>query len=1495
MAGVLGEIDVLPWTRFWIPRHTAPVLDGRGYLADPEGLYGGDINPQARTLEQLENQPCVALLGEPGSGKSYAVRAYVAGLRGNSSATLLDADCRWNPDLNEQIFVTDAFKLWLAGRAPLTLVLDSLDEHPQGTYDVASQLIDRIRRGPVDSLRLRIACRTAEWPAVLDEQLRLLWKPKGEEPQATFRALAPLRQSDIALAAGKDAAGFLDEVARVDAGSLASRPVTLGFLLKEYRRCGKLPRTRLDLYEEGCRILCEESSRSRHGARRTGKLRGPERLAIASRIAAVCVLGRRSIVYTGMDLGTVPLEAVTLGDLAGATEPSAFGQVTVDTDALEEVLNVSGLFTPRGSNQIGWAHQTYAEFLAARFLLERGLSTAHLAREVLNLGMGRVVPALRETVAWLASMNREFFQHMLVADPEPLLGSDSAMEGNAEREALVGALLEKIDRREVSVMTMLHRNELLARLNHPGLAEQLRPYIIGRDRYIMARRAALDLLDACKVVVLQDLVANVVLDASEDNEIRSSAASALVRIGSRETKRRLLPLLRGECERDPEGELKGYVLLALWPDDITAVELFASLTPSRTRIHGGSYGHFLDRLIETLRPAALPEALRWTLRLPARRDVPLWFADLLDKILQMAWERLENAEVRALLAQAVVRRLAVHDGIFESRGHRGEETPDPARDDGRRRLLATAMVALLPWGPYDTCSLVHHRFVLPQDVPWAIEQLRAGATSAEREHWAAVLSQIACLNWTFEIADPILEALDELSELRQAMPWLIKEVELGSALSRWMRRQYRQERKSRGRFRVKPLVPRKFSRIGRRVQYCLRRFGEGDADAGWKLQLLLAVDPEGKSHGDLYEEDITKFPGWQRADEEVRNRILGVGREYLLRANEHSGKWLGKEVLYHPAAAGYRYICLIDAFDPAWLDEQAVAVWANWSAIAVAFALNADAQSQRIVSRAYRAEPARVRDTLRVLLDEDHRKHRYPFRLYQMAACWDADLGRFLLDYAQRPDLHPRFLGELLDELILHRIEGAMDAAVSILMGPVPEGGPGRLRAHAAAHALMAFDPKVGWPIVRPLIEMDPAFGNEVFLTFVREVEDRHSSAWSKCLSIADAVAIYVWIERYFPSDNDPQDRQGEIHEITPRHMVAELRNSLLSELRSRGTIEAVAALEQLQKTFPDRDFTWSIHGAKEAAAQGTWTSRAPREIIDLRPTPCTPMPDHPPTAAAPSFSFPPLLVEAYRQNKLAVLFGSGLSMARDVMGKFPRWNELPERLFEQAQNHGVLAPQQLDGLRTVLKGGHLSLEGMLRLLDLPKDALRGARRYQAALNAIFRPPNATPGDVHRALVELGLGVLVTTNYDQLVEKAEPARQPYTWKKSDGVLSDINEGRKVLYKIHGTADDEDTVVMTRSEYDAAARDEPYQRTMSYLLQTYTFLLVGYGINDPLDLDLIFELNIRAFGSATSLHYALMNDPHDRDRWQRELNVQVVPYHNHDDLPAILRALRATKP
>ena len=136
------------------------------------------------------------------------------------------------------------------------------------------------------------------------------------------------------------------------------------------------------------------------------------------------------------------------------------------------------------------------------------------------------------------------------------------------------------------------------------------------------------------------------------------------------------------------------------------------------------------------------------------------------------------------------------------------------------------------------------------------------------------------------------------------------------------------------------------------------------------------------------------------------------------------------------------------------------------------------------------------------------------------------------------------------------------------------------------------------------------------------------------------------------------------------------------------------------------------------------------------------------PTAAPGDFYFPPPLLEAYRQNKLAVLFGSGLSPTKKAGGPFPTWEELPERLLDQALQHGVMTPRKVDAHREVFASGHDSLEAMLDALEGIKSALIGMRKYQAALEAIFCPANAKSVEIHGVLVDLDVKVLVTTNYD---------------------------------------------------------------------------------------------------------------------------------------------------
>ena len=62
-------------------------------------------------------------------------------------------------------------------------------------------------------------------------------------------------------------------------GPLASRPVTLGLLMKIYKNRGELPHTQAELYRTGCRLLATETA----GVSSLGKRQNFQRTGCRSR------------------------------------------------------------------------------------------------------------------------------------------------------------------------------------------------------------------------------------------------------------------------------------------------------------------------------------------------------------------------------------------------------------------------------------------------------------------------------------------------------------------------------------------------------------------------------------------------------------------------------------------------------------------------------------------------------------------------------------------------------------------------------------------------------------------------------------------------------------------------------------------------------------------------------------------------------------------------------------------------------------------------------------------------------------------------------------------------------------------------------------------------------------------------------------------------------------------------------------------------------------
>jgi hypothetical protein len=372
-------LSVYPWKRFWYPRDGLVSLADDGFLVDPDSEHARYYQSDAVPFDAISNGKCLILLGEPGIGKSTALKAEFEKAKAAVAATGDAADWFDLRDdsssadrLERKILGSDQVRRWQDSQNTLYLFLDSLDEGLLQIDNISGFLLSLLQKLPTPRMRLRIASRPLDWQVTLESGFIEIW---GQDNVRAFQ-LAPLRKTDVAVAAESlriEGKQFIDQVVSRDVVPFAIKPVTLKFLLGFFENSRPLPASRTELYYEGCKRLCEEENPHRRDSPKArGTLVPSQRMDIASRIAAVSQLSNRSAIWLGLSEG-LQREDLSLESIVGGSEGEPNREVEVNLINARESLG-TGLFSSRGLTRQGWQHQTYAEYLAAYYLDAHKLS-----------------------------------------------------------------------------------------------------------------------------------------------------------------------------------------------------------------------------------------------------------------------------------------------------------------------------------------------------------------------------------------------------------------------------------------------------------------------------------------------------------------------------------------------------------------------------------------------------------------------------------------------------------------------------------------------------------------------------------------------------------------------------------------------------------------------------------------------------------------------------------------------------------------------------------------------------------------------------------------------------------------------------------------------------------------------------------------------------------------------------------------------------------------
>lgn len=1171
-----------PWKRFWCRRDASYTLGDSGFLFDPDAEHGAALNPHLTTLDRLQEIPCLALLGEPGIGKSWSLRVDVdAFLKRTPNLQAMRLDLRSfgsEERLYSSVFEAPVFRRWVEGDHELHLYLDSFDECLLRIDTVASMLADELPKYPLNRLKLRIASRTATWPALLD---RALEEGYGKGNYSVVE-LVPLRRVDVLEAATltglPDGRAFLERIDDLQIAALAGKPITLNMLLGTYARDGDLPTDLISLYKKGCLILCEEQNQARRAAGLRGTLHPAERMAVAARLAAVTQLGNRYAVWTGTEAEGAPQEDVSVSELLGGTE-AADQAVPVTADAVLETLG-TGLFSSRGQERLGWSHQTFAEYLAARYCLGRGLTIEQLRSLVFHPRRARVIPQVREVASWLALQNEQLFQEIAEADPEVLLGSAAPSLSAEQRRVLTDALLNNSDRNEI---LHLHHNLVLRNLLHPGLAEQLEAVLQNRTRPEGTRYFAAKIVRDCKVEGVAQTMLAIALSDDETHEMRSIAAYAVADIGAEAEREQMRPLLTLSREMDPNDQLRGAALNAIYPGDKYDHAMWDYLEHPRKPLFFGDYNNFVSYVVvPKLNGQNLPAALRWCMQQPKEEIGPL--AELEASIFVLAVEHVREEGVAELLAAAVFERCRSYRG-FPNRRHNKQKGAEQLllEDDERRRRFLEAFLPLLN---AENVHLVFYPLTLlvQKDLDWYIE--RVVMRISPNPITEAKLIPRLTSSWEPELVRKVWDACEQDEVIRAACHGLFDPMPLDSESAKWERRTHADILKEKG-IETAPAM-------GPRVEAALAKSEAGDVDEWLRLLYEMSIK-EGEARGlDFRGMKLLDLPGWVDASEQIKSRISGAAKRYLSQSTFPDSEPARPNSVRNGASAGVNALWLLQLIDPQCLEEQKENFWARWIPALLEDGRAGDnkvPEIEAVVRLASNAAPETMKEELLAQIERENageQKHLFCSAIIERA--WSDSLGAALLEKLQRNDLHASVQGTLLRMLLIHETPGARKWAEEVVRSDHASD-----RGMAVARALLHAGEQRAWPVIWPAIQSDTAFGRELLESVSYGRSD--GASFSAGFTESELEALYIWLTETYP----PTEDRVASGAIGPVDTIRFLRDGSLEVLKKRGTFAACDAIARVELRFPG--YRWMRYHFDEAevlACALTWEAPAAGAILAM-------------------------------------------------------------------------------------------------------------------------------------------------------------------------------------------------------------------------------------------------------------------------------------------------------
>ncbi len=1175
----------IPYKRFWHELGKDMPLDENGLLRDPDSeWFHYYFEEKVSTSDDLIKENCLLLLGEPGIGKTTELDRLISNETGKKHHTVsfILRSFESKSDFKQTVLNDSTVSQWIENsNEPLSIYLDGLDEALLEAKKISYGVIDVIKTlKKHGQVFLRITCRTSDLPNDFQDELTSLYT--GDLIKTV--ELAPLRSEDVKLAAREhdlNDTDFFSAVYDKELGALASRPITLNMLIREYHDNGKISESINEVYEMGCLHLLEDT-KDRKEAGFESKLTLSQRLVVAERIAAGLILCNFANLNTGSIQAITNIELLVDDIDTGVEIMSDTGEeINITQQKIEEVIHTS-LFKPFGGGRYTLPHQTFAEYLTARYLMRNQFKITQIESILLHedrVSKG-VIPQLKEVSMWLALMNDEYFMKLIEVDPFLLLKSSIDINRKEKLEPLIRSLIGKISERNRA--PSYHQYfKFLKNLEFEGIQTLLKTEFSRPDKGAHTKKVVLDIVDAIKINALASDLIKLALDPKEMLDLRAYALEVLSDLETDPSELgKLQPLLESTAEN--EYRLVSKAIKCLYPTLIQSKQITEILDRCgvlKDEILKNSTYHILKHS----KSIDLVVLLDWAANNFPEKSFPNRdSADFFDNIILEGIKKINEGEIKKSLSRYIFKKIQKHYRLFDATLSEQSYAEFLEYPEARRKIVEKIVSMFSDEVNLEFAyKLRRYRqsLVVSEDFDWVLNHILNSKNEKEGKLWSEILS------WTFnpdnvEHIDKILSNKKNNS-IQDAFKHRLTPIDIHSEEGKKAREEHEEVWSNRNIKSRKEISPQQL------IKLRLDELKKGDIDAFCELDLALSLEPEVQYYNKHLDFTVEKYPGWISADDELKKEILHHAEDYINEAEPADEDWIND----FRSRSAFRAHRLLSIYRPGGYNNIPDSIWEKWLKPFLYFELSDGINTgQNLLKIYYQKFPEKVIDFIETLIrSENDKNNGLIFITRNIDSIIKGDLAESLYKLLDDDELKPK-AKETIKEKLLEI--GYLKVLEYIKVNLDRESEDEFVRD---AHLISRYSPDDFFQLFWSEFETSSDLSHQIITKIA--LSERHQQELFQSLGEKQLAKLYIWLEKNYPAYKFTEG----VRTVTNKMRISDYRRYALNNLVARGTEEACNQMLNVVAAFPNKQWLKiSYEEAKEIYRRENWQPIEPENLLKL-------------------------------------------------------------------------------------------------------------------------------------------------------------------------------------------------------------------------------------------------------------------------------------------------------